>query len=81
MQQDRVWFLAQPAFLQNSMPEGCGLRLWSSEEEGLWGSRSFANDLPDGVTVSNYLNLDMAGVNYPEDYAFGLLGPRFRGSD
>ena len=39
--------------------------LWSSEEEGLWGSRSFANDLPDGVTVSNYLNLDMAGVNYP----------------
>ena len=28
--------------------------LWSSEEEGLWGSRSFANDLPDGVTVSNY---------------------------
>lgn len=50
--------------------------LWSSEEEGLWGSRSFANDLPDGVTVSNYLNLDMAGVNYPGDYALSVyLGP------
>ena len=52
------------------------LGLWSSEEEGLWGSRSFANDLPDGVTVSNYLNLDMAGVNYPGDYALSVyLGP------
>lgn len=50
--------------------------LWSSEEEGLWGSRSFANDLPDGITVSNYLNLDMAGVNYPGDYALSVyLGP------
>ena len=50
--------------------------LWSSEEEGLWGSRSFANDLPDGVTVSNYLNLDMAGVSYPGDYALSVyLGP------
>ena len=50
--------------------------LWSSEEEGLWGSRSFANDLPDGVTVSNYLSLDMAGVNYPGDYALSVyLGP------
>lgn len=50
--------------------------LWSSEEEGLWGSRSFANDLPDGVTVSNYLNLDMAGINYPGDYALSVyLGP------
>ena len=48
--------------------------LWSSEEEGLWGSRSFAGDIPDGVTVSNYLNLDMAGVNYPETtlYLFTL---------
>ncbi|MEC9090923.1 MAG: M28 family peptidase, partial [Candidatus Thermoplasmatota archaeon] len=46
--------------------------LWSSEEEGLWGSRSFANDLPDDVTVSNYLNLDMAGVNFPGDYALSV---------
>ncbi|MGB0700619.1 MAG: M28 family metallopeptidase [Candidatus Poseidoniaceae archaeon] len=50
--------------------------LWSSEEEGLWGSSAFANDLPPGVTVSNYLNLDMAGVNYPGDYALSVyLGP------
>ncbi len=50
--------------------------LWSSEEEGLWGSRAFADDLPSGVTVSNYLNLDMAGVNYPGNYALSVyLGP------
>jgi hypothetical protein len=50
--------------------------LWSSEEEGLWGSSAFANDLPSGVTVSNYLNLDMAGVNYPGNYALSVyLGP------
>ena len=50
--------------------------LWSSEEEGLWGSSAFANDLPPGVTVSNYLNLDMAGVNYPGNYALSVyLGP------
>ena len=56
--------------------------LWSSEEEGLWGSRSFANDLPDGVTVSNYLNLDMAGVNYPGDYALSVyLGPDGTGEE
>ena len=50
--------------------------LWSSEEIGLWGSNSFANDVPSGVTISNYLNLDMAGVNYPGDYALSVyLGP------
>ena len=50
--------------------------LWSSEEEGLWGSSAFAGDLPDGVTVSNYLNLDMAGINYPGDFALSVyLGP------
>ena len=50
--------------------------LWSSEEEGLWGSSAFAGDLPPGVTVSNYLNLDMAGINYPGDYALSVyLGP------
>ena len=50
--------------------------LWSSEEEGLWGSGAFAEDLPSGVTVSNYLNLDMAGVNYPGNYALSVyLGP------
>ena len=56
--------------------------LWSSEEEGLWGSRSFAGDIPDGVTVSNYLNLDMAGVNYPGDYALSVyLGPDGTGEE
>ena len=50
--------------------------LWSSEEEGLWGSSAFAGDLPAGVTVSNYLNLDMAGINYPGNYALSVyLGP------
>ncbi len=50
--------------------------LWSSEEEGLWGSSAFAGDLPPGVTISNYLNLDMAGINYPGDFALSVyLGP------
>ena len=50
--------------------------LWSSEEIGLWGSGAFADNIPSGVTVSNYLNLDMAGVNYPGDYALSVyLGP------
>lgn len=43
--------------------------LWSSEEEGLWGSSAFTDDIPSEVTVSNYLNLDMAGVNFPGEYA------------
>ena len=51
-------------------------------KKGLWGSRTFANDLPDGVTVSNYLNLDMAGVNYPGDYALSVyLGQWHSGSN
>ena len=50
--------------------------LWSSEEEGLWGSSAFAGDVPAGVTISNYLNLDMAGINYPGDFALSVyLGP------
>ncbi len=50
--------------------------LWSSEEEGLWGSSAFTGAVPSGVTISNYLNLDMAGINYPGDYALSVyLGP------
>ena len=50
--------------------------LWSSEEEGLWGSSAFADSVPSGVTISNYLNLDMAGINYPGNYALSVyLGP------
>ena len=56
--------------------------LWSSEEEGLWGSSAFADSLPQGVTVSNYLNLDMAGINYPGDYALSVyLGPDGSGEE
>jgi hypothetical protein len=56
--------------------------LWSSEEEGLWGSSGFANDVPPGVTISNYLNLDMAGINYPGDYALSVyLGPDGTGEE
>jgi len=39
--------------------------LWSSEEEGLHGSRAFVNDLPSGVTVKAHINLDMIGLVYP----------------
>ena len=50
--------------------------LWSSEEEGLWGSSAFTGAIPSGVTISNYLNLDMAGINYPGDFALSVyLGP------
>ena len=42
--------------------------LWSGEEGGLRGSDywtdTLANRYPD-VTVTNYINLDMAGVNWP----------------
>ncbi|HJM19965.1 MAG TPA: M28 family peptidase [Candidatus Thalassarchaeaceae archaeon] len=56
--------------------------LWSSEEEGLWGSSAFTGDIPDGITVSNYLNLDMAGINYPGDYALSVyLGPDGTGEE
>ena len=39
--------------------------LWSSEEEGLHGSRAFVNDLPPDVTVKAHINLDMIGLVYP----------------
>ena len=50
--------------------------LWSSEEEGLWGSQSFTNDVPDGITVTNYVNLDMMGINWPGDWVLSCyIGP------
>jgi hypothetical protein len=56
--------------------------LWSSEEEGLWGSSAFADSVPEGVTISNYLNLDMAGINYPGNYALSVyLGPDGSGAE
>ena len=42
--------------------------LWSGEEGGKRGSDYWTDTLDDnhpGVTVTNYINLDMAGVNWP----------------
>ena len=39
--------------------------LWSSEEGGKRGSIAWVEDIPDGVTISNYINIDMGGVNWP----------------
>jgi len=42
--------------------------LWSGEEGGKRGSDYWTDTLADnhpGVTVTNYINLDMAGVNWP----------------
>ena len=50
--------------------------LWSSEEEGLWGSDSWTQNIPSDVTVTNYVNLDMAGINWPGPYALSAyIGP------
>ena len=37
--------------------------LWSSEEGGKRGSIAWVEDIPDGVTISNYINIDMGAVN------------------
>ena len=51
--------------------------LWSSEEEGLWGSRAWAQDTAElDVTVTNYVNLDMMGINWPGDWVLSCyIGP------
>ena len=51
--------------------------LWSSEEEGLWGSGSWTQDVATmDVTVTNYVNLDMMGINWPGDWALSAyIGP------
>jgi hypothetical protein len=41
---------------------------WSNEENGYDGADRWIDDLPSDVTVTNYLNIDSAGVNYPGDY-------------
>ena len=38
---------------------------WSSEEGGKRGSESWVHDLPDDITITNYINIDMGGVNWP----------------
>ena len=51
--------------------------LWSSEEEGLWGSSSWAQDVAEmDVQVTNYVNLDMMGINWPGDWVLSCyIGP------
>ena len=41
---------------------------WSNEENGYDGADRWIDNLPAGVTVTNYLNIDSAGVNYPGEY-------------
>ena len=38
---------------------------WSSEEGGKRGSIAWVHDLPDDVEITNYINIDMGGVNWP----------------
>ncbi len=38
---------------------------WSSEEGGKRGSESWVHDLPSDITITNYINIDMGGVNWP----------------
>ncbi|UCG69768.1 MAG: M28 family peptidase [Thermoplasmata archaeon] len=50
--------------------------LWSGEEQGLWGSDYFANNVPENVTIKTYLNYDMVGLNWPQIYQLNVLvGP------
>jgi hypothetical protein len=52
--------------------------LWSSEEEGLWGSSSWTQDIAerDEIKVTNYVNLDMMGINWPGDWVLSCyIGP------
>ena len=41
---------------------------WSNEENGYDGVDRWIDNIPPGVTITNYLNIDSAGVNYPGDY-------------
>ena len=41
---------------------------WSNEENGYDGSDSWIDNIPDGVTVTNYLNADAVGTNWPGYY-------------
>ena len=41
---------------------------WSNEENGYDGVDSWIDNIPAGVTVSNYLNADAVGTNWPGYY-------------
>ncbi|MDD5503637.1 MAG: M28 family metallopeptidase [Candidatus Thermoplasmatota archaeon] len=43
--------------------------LWGGEEEGLFGSQFFTDNIPADVNVSAYLNFDMVGINWPGPFA------------
>jgi hypothetical protein len=50
--------------------------LWAGEEEGLWGAKKFTENVPAGVTIKTYINLDMAGLNYPAPFDLAaIVGP------
>jgi len=52
------------------------MALWGGEEQGLWGSEHFLENLPEEVTVKTYLNFDMPGINWPgRDPFHGYVGP------
>ena len=42
--------------------------LWSNEENGYDGSDSWIENIPVGITVTNYLNADAVGTNWPGYY-------------
>ena len=42
--------------------------LWSNEENGYDGSDMWIETIPPGVTVTNYLNADAVGTNWPGYY-------------
>ena len=41
---------------------------WSNEENGYDGADRWIDNIPPGVNITNYLNIDSAGVNYPGEY-------------
>jgi len=46
---------------------------WDAEEGGGAGSSHFVENLPEGVDVAAYINLDMFGLNYPVRNSFNYL--------
>ena len=46
---------------------------WDAEEGGGAGSSYFVENLPEGIDVVTYINLDMFGLNYPVVNSFNYL--------
>lgn len=50
--------------------------LWGGEEQDLWGSKYFLDNLPPNINIKTYLNFDMPGINWPGRGEFhGYIGP------